>query len=439
MLTRGVRLVRRQKALAAVLTTLAVSLLAIVAGVTYGLVRADFERELRQATERERRIASAAAKRSLPLPGRRFGSLEDLAVAASLGPDLQIQNEAITTLTLPDLRVDRTCPADADLAFAVAPDFQSYAHADRQGNLFVRRMSDDGLVRKLPGGGAPVLASAVQPPRPLSRFAVCAATDKQRGRSQFLRLGSVRRDESTRSHGPSQWRGMGFRPGERQLAWAEPNQSIVVWDLHRRQEIQRIRGGAVGRLSVLRPDRPCARSEYLQPAPGQDPGPGVRKSRSDATPCRRGPRRGLERDGRHLATASGRRVFVWDLMGDAPPAELQGHRHGEVWVQFNHAGNLLASQGWDGYLRLWDPRSGELYVESHSVPSILFGADDGAWRVPRLAQTPASGGSHRDMNSASCEDIARTLLRSRSPLARKAICWCPPVSMACDCGHDKVS
>jgi eukaryotic-like serine/threonine-protein kinase len=37
---------------------------------------------------------------------------------------------------------------------------------------------------------------------------------------------------------------------------------------------------------------------------------------------------------------------------------LEGHKNNGIKIAFNHGGDLLASSGWEGMLRLWDPRTG---------------------------------------------------------------------------------
>jgi eukaryotic-like serine/threonine-protein kinase len=409
-LFRGVRLVRRHRAMAAVLTMAALSVLATVAGLTYGLVKADFERELRQTMEREQRITSAIARRAQTLPGRRFGGLEDLAVAASRGTSLQIQNEAITTLTLPDLRVERMCQAEAEWGFAVAPDFQTYAHSDEQGNVCIRNLSDDVLVRQLPGQGAPAWRLKFSP---TSRFLAARYAPHQTSGEAERRFcvwdlahGKQIPGISAKVNGEA-W---DFSPDERYLAWAESNQAIVVWDLQQGQESRRLDAGAWGGYLAYSPDG-------RQLALGVSTPPQARIfDLASGAAVRTLPHPGDVRDvawsadGQRLATASGSRVFVWNLVSGDPPLELTGHRHGAEWVRFSHAGDLLASQGWDGYVRLWDSRSGELCVESHSMPYLLFSRDDqrlaGAKVGSRAGIWTVAAGREFGVLRGHCENVA---------------------------------
>lgn len=409
-LSRGLRLVRRHRTLAAVLTMATLSVLATVAGLTYGLVKADFERELRQTMEREQRISSALARRSQTLPGRRFGGLDDLAVAASLGPTLQIQNEAITSLTLPDLRIERTVQAEAEWGFAVAPDFHSYAHSDAQGNVTVRNLSDDVLVRQLAGQGAPAWRLTFSP---AGRFlAARYAPHQTSGEAErhFCVWDLVHGKQIPGISDKVNAEAWDFSSDERYLAWAEANQAIVVWDLQQGQESQRFDAGAWGGYLAYSPD-----GRQLALGASAPPEARIFDLASGAV-VRTLPHPDDVRDvawsadGRRLATASSRRVFVWDLVSDGPPLEMTGHRYGAEWVQFSHAGDLLASQGWDGYLRLWDSRSGELYVEGHSMPYLLFSPDDqrlaGAKVGSRAGIWSVAAGREFGVLRGHCENVA---------------------------------
>src|SRR5262249_17469083 len=84
-------------------------------------------------------------------------------------------------------------------------------------------------------------------------------------------------------------------------------------------------------------------------------------------------------DGEFLACAGAdSRIYVWKL--GSPPhvhAVLQGHEHVTVHVAFNHEGDLLASNSWDGTMRLWDPLTGKQHLSTPSCgASMHFSSDD---------------------------------------------------------------
>ena len=61
------------------------------------------------------------------------------------------------------------------------------------------------------------------------------------------------------------------------------------------------------------------------------------------------------RDGTTLAMASDRTIYLWDAATGVRGATLEGHTNGGVRAAFHPAGTLLASNGWESRLRLWDP------------------------------------------------------------------------------------
>jgi WD40 repeat protein len=63
-------------------------------------------------------------------------------------------------------------------------------------------------------------------------------------------------------------------------------------------------------------------------------------------------------DGRTLATVAGRTVRLWQVGKRAEPRVLGGHAHHAWSLAFSGEGRLLATGGWDGAVRLWDPHTG---------------------------------------------------------------------------------
>src|SRR5262249_21191554 len=81
-------------------------------------------------------------------------------------------------------------------------------------------------------------------------------------------------------------------------------------------------------------------------------------------------------NGRHLATGCGdSAIHIWDT--------TTGERFRKwgtgtyISARFNHQGNILASSGWDGYMRLWEfPRGRELVKTFASGGILRFSPDD---------------------------------------------------------------
>ena len=72
-------------------------------------------------------------------------------------------------------------------------------------------------------------------------------------------------------------------------------------------------------------------------------------------------------DGKTLAAAcDDSRIYLWDVALGKQTHVLEGSRNVGIGIAFNHAGDMLASGGWEGVLRLWDPRTG---TQLFSMPS----------------------------------------------------------------------
>ena len=59
-------------------------------------------------------------------------------------------------------------------------------------------------------------------------------------------------------------------------------------------------------------------------------------------------------DGKTLAVGAYARIYLWDVPSGKQTFALEGLRNGGIGLDFNHAGDLLASVGWEGVMRLWD-------------------------------------------------------------------------------------
>ena len=65
-------------------------------------------------------------------------------------------------------------------------------------------------------------------------------------------------------------------------------------------------------------------------------------------------------DGRLLAVACpDSNVYVWEAESTRLLSVLRGHQAAAVHVHFSPTGDVLASRGWDGLTRLWDPVRGQ--------------------------------------------------------------------------------
>ncbi len=69
------------------------------------------------------------------------------------------------------------------------------------------------------------------------------------------------------------------------------------------------------------------------------------------------------------------KIDLWDAKTGTRRATLEGHTSGLVKASFHPGGTLLASNGYDGHLRLWDPIQGQYLLSLTSVFAPDFSRD----------------------------------------------------------------
>jgi serine/threonine protein kinase/WD40 repeat protein len=322
----------------------------------------------REATEKlyESYIDQARAGRFSGQPGQRFKGLELLAKAARINPTLELRNEAISCLAIPDMRRVRTLQTGAATGEVVGFDsrLERYAYCDERGGISLRRLSDNQEIRKLK---AP---SRVEWPHfsPDGRFLVAGEPHAKHPRVWLWDLDGnalrrspawevtkegdvvsinhaftldgkkvvvVRKDGSatlyTSATGeavqqlrvtvrldPGDWR-VAFHPNGRQLAaMAHGRKSLVIIDLET--------GKIVKTLEF--------ESSLWFLAWGGD--------------------------GRFIAAgADDYRIYVWDTITGRLQSVLGAHQNGLLRIMFIRNGQFLVTASWDATSRLWDPVSGK--------------------------------------------------------------------------------
>jgi WD40 repeat protein/Tfp pilus assembly protein PilF/tRNA A-37 threonylcarbamoyl transferase component Bud32 len=311
------------------------------------------ERSTQLANERLRDsyLAQARAERTGGEVGRRFTALDLLGKAAVLRPSLELRNEAIACLALPDLRPIRPWPAEGEAWNGFDAALQRCARVDSQGNFTLFRIDEGGEALRLPGPGQPGWVSQFSPD---GRF-FAARHHPPNGDASHFRLWDLG-DRASIDRGPRSLQGRcwDFSPDGRLLAADLDDGRIVLY---------RLPSGALDKELAR---APAAKTLAFHPGGGKLAvscweGPDVRICTvPDGQWVKRllhpAPVRGLawSDDGRPLATACGDgKVYVWDWRSSRPQMVLEGHKGAAVHVAFSHAGDLLASAGWDSMLRLW--------------------------------------------------------------------------------------
>ena len=70
-----------------------------------------------------------------------------------------------------------------------------------------------------------------------------------------------------------------------------------------------------------------------------------------------------------------RKIYLWDAATGIRRATLEGHTNSGLVAAFHPAGTLLASNGWEGRLRLWDPVLGRPWFSLTGAAASEFSQD----------------------------------------------------------------
>lgn len=339
------------------------------------------EREMREKL-REAYLAQARAGRWSGRPGRRFDSLNALAEAAKIRPDLDLRNEAIACTALTDLRVGNLWKVPSDTTVvAFDPTFDRYARGDEQGNISVRRVANDQETMNLPGTGIPTAALRFSPN---VQFLAAKYGKTNQG---LLHVWDLQQKEPipTVTQEVHHY-ALDFSPDSRLIALGQADGSILIVEVASGQVIHRLERGPAPHSVAFHPNGKLVAVSSLSAPAVQvrelETGKIVWTMRHPA------PVRGVAwgSDGQLFASAcADSRIYVWN-MATTPrlQAPLEGHEHVAVHVAFNCRGDLLASTSWDGTVRLWDPYLVRPLIHTlGSGPMLCFSPDDARLAVAR--------------------------------------------------------
>jgi serine/threonine protein kinase/WD40 repeat protein/Tfp pilus assembly protein PilF len=312
--------------------------------------------------------------------GQRFQSLEALSQAAELLPTLhlepkaklELRNEAIACMVLPDLRtVKRWEGNPSSRGASFDGNLEHYARSDSRGNISVLRVDDDQEIMNLPGPGEPAWIVRFSPNG--QYLAAKYHHANMNNANQFLVWDWKRQERVLQA--PSPITGFDFSPDSRRLAIGFLDATLKVYDLisktkefiglTQRPPVEWFAFHPDGqRLEVARNQR----VEYWDLKTG--------KVGQTFTIPAGVHGRVWHPEGKLWATTSdkGYAIHVWNAFTGQLQAELKGHQAEVIDLGFNHAGDILVSNSWDGTIRLWDPWTGhQLLISSGGTQ---FSRDD---------------------------------------------------------------
>ena len=107
-------------------------------------------------------------------------------------------------------------------------------------------------------------------------------------------------------------------------------------------------------------------------------------------------------DGRSVAVlCNDLRIHFWETAAVKKTHVLSGLVNGGVQFSFNHAGDMLATTGWESKLRLWDPRTGQqLFSTTVGVAgNVRFSTDDKNLAVVKAPEGKLASGKSPPVRS----------------------------------------
>jgi eukaryotic-like serine/threonine-protein kinase len=303
----------------------------------------------------------ARAQRFSRQAGQRFDGLAALEQAAAIARDLKLsperlgplRDEAIACLALPDLRPEpgrRIIRRPPGAEWAVFdPTLTRYALRFKDGTILVRRVADDEEVASFHARGDREIE--VFRFSPDGRY---LATNHYPG-SAVTVWDIERRAVSIDDPGPVPSSAAQFSPDSRRIAIAHEDGELLIYDLGARQPKWRWRIPGVNYLAFRSDGTELAVTENASTPPtcrivAAETG---RLIRSIVLPGMASV--AWSPDGITLATpGDDRKIYLWDAATGHLRGALEGHVNGGLRAGFHPLSNLLAVNGWEARLRLWD-------------------------------------------------------------------------------------
>jgi WD40 repeat protein len=335
----------------------------------------------------------ARAQRFSRREGQRFQSIAALEEAVRIGRELHLppekfellRDEAIAAMALPDLKPTGrliTRPPGL-LHYALDPPMTRYAVTFKDGSIRVDSFADGHEIFRFRGTAGH--ESHLPHFSPDGRY---LAITQHPGSA--LNVWDVeRRAVALEDPGPvSSGHSARFSPDSRQFALAHDDGDLLTYDLSTGQIVRRWHGPSPAPDLAFRPDGARIAVLYKEKAPTcqilqADTGGLVKSIPLPAV----GEWVAWSPDGTALATpCQDRKIYLWDAATGVRTATLEGHTNGGLVAAFHPAGALLASNDWDGWLRLWDPVLGRPWFSvTHNTHRLAF-SRDGSLCVSRMEE-----------------------------------------------------
>jgi WD40 repeat protein len=325
--------------------------------------------------------------------GRREQSWALLSEAARLRPTSQVRDEAIIGMALFDLPVTGFGPEFSSDHWQIDFDgnLERYAESTRAGLIIVSRVVDQVEICRIPE----LIPTAMLMLSPDGHYLAARS-----GAGQSLSVWSLDGDvpqvvHRELCHGDYGIGAFSFSRDSRLFALGRPDGTVSVGSLSPGQLAREWKFDAGAQHLAFRPHRPqiaVASRDCVQIRDYETGRLLVRLEETAGTTWV-----AWHPDGKLLATADADLgISLWEPDEFRRFRKLRGHENHGIQLGFNASGTMLASEGWDGVLRFWDPFDGSLLFSSRTAGvsalrsaverSVWAGTNDAGGRI-RFWQT----------------------------------------------------
>lgn len=313
-------------------------------------------------------VSTARAGRFSGQLGQRFDSLQALKEAAHMRFDERLRNEATVAMALPDFRPGPSWHFEEGMA--VDDSYALSAKSDDKGIIIVRSVPEGREIGRIESGSQTYGLVFSKDGSFLAQYTNPDKTWKVWRWKDALPI----LDKPV----PAGW-GIAFSPDSRQIAIGQTKQ-LLLFDLDTGKKLRSWKVPDVVHSLAFNPDNrrlavgydgaqitsiyAAASGENLADLPVGPTGSQVVA---------------WHPDGVRLAVGSfDPRIQIWDVEKKFQVGSLVGHVQPVTNLSFHPGGELLASGGWEGVWRIWNPSSGRQLLQFSSYKPIGF-STDGRW------------------------------------------------------------